>query len=181
MIYKEFVLAIIALAAVGLLFGMAMMYSNPGFTGGICKIQKNVLRYVPLPGFAEQPLSGECGDKPSEPRQRVKEMTNDALADFILTCWDNAEEGMYGQKLECFELYVVKAAGTINEQGVTDVIRSQNKCSSMPNNWLDVENIAYPGSCGTDNKTIWKMTEPITDGTTIIIRYNPLAHWVEVI
>ncbi len=181
MIYKEFVLAIIALVAVGLLFGMALMYNNQGFAAGLCKIQKNVLRYVPLPGFAEQPLSGKCGDKPMEPRQRVREMTNAVLAGFILTCWDNAEEGMYGQKLECFELYAIKVAGTINEKGVTDVIRDLNKCSTLPNNWLDVENIAYPGSCGTGNKTIWKMTEPITDGTTVIVRYNPLAHWVEVI
>lgn len=181
MIYKEFVLAIIALVAVGLLFSMAIMYNNQSFAAGICKIQKNVLRYVPLPGFAEQPLSDKCGDKPEEPRQRVRVMSNDALAGFILTCWDNAEEGMYGQKLECFELYVVKAAGTVNEMGVTEAIRSLNKCSTLPNNWLEIENLPYPASCGTGNKTIWKMAEPITDGSTIIIRYNPLAHWVEVI
>ena len=181
MIYKEFVLAIIALVAVGLLFGMAMMYNNESFAVGLCKIQKNVLRFVPLPGFAEQPLSDKCTGKPSEPRQSVKVMANDVLADFILTCWKNAEEGMYGQKLECFELYAVKASGTINEKGVTDIIRSLDKCSSMPNNWLDAEKIAYPGTCGTQNKIMWKMTEPITNGSTIFLRYNPLAHWIEVI
>jgi len=181
MIYKEFVLAIIALVAVGLLFGIALMYNNQSFTAGLCKIQKNVLRYVPLPGFAEQPLSEKCGDKKTVQRQRVKEMTNSVLADFILTCWENAEEGMYGQKLECFELYAVKVTGIIDEESVTDVIRTLNKCSTLPNNWLDVKKIAYPGICGTENKVLWKIAEPITSDTTIILRYNPLAHWVEVI
>ncbi len=184
MIYKVVVSTMIALAAVALLFGIMQTYFSGTMTSVSCKLHKNVIRHIPLPGFANQPLPEKCVVDPDEERQRVSNMTSSVLAHFIVRCWEKAEEGMYGKKLECFELHAVKVSEFINESTVTAVIESEDKCSFIPNYWLDVENVSYPGSCGvdeTENKIMWKMEDPIVDGTTLILKYNPLAHWVEVI
>jgi len=181
MIYKVVVSTVIALAAVALLFGIMQTYFSGTMTSVSCKLHKNVIRHIPLPGFANQPLPEKCVTDPDEERQRVSNMTSSVLAHFIVRCWEKAEEGMYGKKLECFELHAVKVSETINEDAVTAEIESNNECSFIPNDWLDVENVSYSGSCGSENKIMWKMEDPIVDGTTLILKYNPLAHWVEVI
>ncbi|MEA3343787.1 MAG: hypothetical protein U9Q92_06500 [archaeon] len=181
MIYKIVASTFIAIAAVMLLFGIMQMFSSNTTDSVTCKLHKNVIRHIPLPGFANQPLPEKCMVDPDEERQRVSNMTSSVLAHFIVRCWEKAEEGMYGKKLECFELHAVKVSGTINEGTVTAAIESENECSFIANNWLDVENVSYSGSCGSENKIMWKMEDPIVDGTTLILKYNPLAHWVEVI
>ncbi len=181
MIYKVVASTIIAIAAVALLFGiMQIIFSDTG-TSITCKLHKNVIRHIPLPDFAKPPMPEECSTDPKPERLTVKNMTNQILASFIVECWEMAKEGMYGKKLECFELHADKVGDFINESTVTDVLESKNKCSFIPNNWLDIENVSYPGSCGGENKIMWKMEDNIEDGTTLILKYNPLAHWVEVI
>ncbi len=181
MIYKVVVSTVIAIAAVALLFGIMQTYFSGTMTSVSCKLHKNVIRHIPLSGFANQPLPDKCVSDPHEERQRVSNMTSSVLAHFIVRCWEKAEEGMYGKKLECFELYAVKVSETINEDAVTAVIESDNECSFIPNDWLDIENESYSGSCGSENKIMWKMEDNIEDGTTLILKYNPLAHWIEVI
>ncbi|MFH1433223.1 MAG: hypothetical protein ABIG84_08495 [archaeon] len=181
MIYKIVFSTMIAIAALAMLFGMMQLFSSDAASSLNCKLHKNVIRYIPLPGFAERPLPDKCRDVVIGERQEVATLTNPLLADYIIKCWEMAEEGMYGKDLECFEIYAKGVGGTINESEVTNTIQSLNKCSTFPNDWLEITNAPYSGSCGTGNKTIWKMADPITSGTTLIIKYNPLAHWVEVI
>ena len=171
---------IIALAALILLFAIVQMYSTESTTSMTCKLHKNVIRHIPLPGYANQPLPDGCSEDPIEERIEIKEMTNSELSYYIVKCWDKAKQGMYGKKLECYELYAKKVTEPIDESTVTATL-TQEQCQSIPNNWLDIADIAYTGSCGTENKIMWKMTETIGDKTTIILKYNPLAHWVEVI
>ncbi|RLG14025.1 MAG: hypothetical protein DRN71_03770 [Candidatus Nanohalarchaeota archaeon] len=169
---------IIALVAVILLFAIVQMYSTESTTSMICKLHKNVIRHIPLPGYANQPLPDGCSEDPIEERIEIKEMTNSELSHYIVKCWKKAKQGMYGKKLECYELYAKKTTEHINESTVTATFNSE-QCDFISNNWLDIENESY--SCGTENKIMWKMTETIENKTTIILKYNPLAHWVEVI
>ncbi len=181
MIYKVVASTIIAIAAVALLFGIMQIIFLDTTTPITCKLHKNVIRHIHLPDFAKPPMPEKCSTDPNEERITVENMTNQVLASFIVRCWEKAKEGMYGKKLECFELHAEKVSGTIDEGEVTAVIESDNKCSFIPNNWLDIENVSYPSSCGSENKIMWKINDTIVDGNTIILKYNPLAHWVEVI
>ncbi|MCK5699341.1 MAG: hypothetical protein KAH93_05815 [Candidatus Aenigmarchaeota archaeon] len=169
---------IIALVALILLFSIVRMYTTESTTSMTCKLHKNVIRHIPLPGYANQPLPDGCSEDPIEERIEIKEMTNSELSHYIVKCWQKAKQGMYGKELECYELYAKKVTEHINESTVTATFNSE-QCDIMPNNLLDIENQPYP--CGTENKIMWKMTETIDNKTTIILKYNPLANWVEVI
>ena len=172
---------IIALVALILLFSIVRMYTTESTTSMTCKLHKNVIRHIPLPGYANQPLPDGCSEDPIEERIEIKEMTNSELSHYIVKCWQKAKQGMYGKELECYELYAKKVTEPIDESTVTATLESGNKCDIIPNNWLDIGDIAYAGTCGTENKIMWKMTETIDNKTTIILKYNPLANWVEVI
>ena len=166
---------IIALVALVLFFGIVKMFSGDAATSMTCKLHKNIIRHIPLPGYAEQPLPPECSDDPIEERMEVKELTNNELAHYVVKCWQKAKLGMYGQELICYELYAKTVTGPISESTMTAAL----DCSIIQNSLLDIEDLPY--SCGTKNQIMWKMTETIADKTTIILKYNPLANWVEVI
>lgn len=148
----------------------------PNFVGaGICKFYNLVLA-LPLPQFLK-PSMQECFEAPRTSRVALEYLEDATLLSYILKCWRNAEEGKSGRGFICFEIFA-KNAKAIGETDLTNLIKNRNLCNYISNNYLDIEKSPY--DCGDANKIFWNATIEGRD-VTIIIKYNPLAHRIEVI
>ncbi|MBU5678916.1 MAG: hypothetical protein KQA36_03470 [Candidatus Aenigmarchaeota archaeon] len=167
-----------ALIAISLIFILLIILNQmyPNFVGeGICKFYNLVLA-LPLPQFLK-PSMQECFEAQITSRVALESLEETTLLSYVINCWRKANEGKSGKSFICFEIFV-KNPKTISEKEITDLLKSRKQCNYIQNNYLDLEKSSY--DCGNENKIFWNATIGGRD-LTIIIKYNALAHRIEVI
>lgn len=166
----------LALVAVGALIGgiSTLFPSVLGQTS--CKIHRNFIRVIPLPAGARPDLPEMCLDTVKMKRQRIDQLDNSLLGKKIYQCWKRVDKGNYGSDMLCYELYIKNTKGNIEESQVTNYLINNNLCSDLANNQTQSGNAL---SCGNQDQIKWK-TSSIGSGQTVIIKYNALAGWIEI-
>ncbi|MEM7827003.1 MAG: hypothetical protein QXQ40_02140 [Candidatus Aenigmatarchaeota archaeon] len=146
----------------------------PEFMGrGFCKVYDMALA-LPLPGFLK-PSIPECSLGPKMERIKLEKGEAKDIANYLIKCWKKVDEGKGGESFVCYELFI-KDVET-DEAEVTGILKNKNYCNLLPNNYLDIEKLSY--DCGNENKIYWNISMKGRD-LTIIMKYNPLAHRIEV-
>lgn len=165
---------LIAIASVMMMI-IILNHMYPNFVGeGVCKFYNLVLS-LPLPKFLKPSMQG-CFQEAQTSRVALDTLDSAGLMSYILSCWRKAEEGKSGKSFICFEIFI-KNPKNIKERDVTDILKNRNQCNYLPNNYLDVEKVSY--DCGNENRIFWNASITGMD-VTIILKYNPLAHRIEV-
>lgn len=177
LLYKLIVGSILALIGIGALIGGVSSFYPSALGKTSCKIHRNFIRVIPLPPGTRPDLPDFCLDTVKGKRERVEQLTNRVLGDKIYECWKRVDRGDYGQDVRCYELYIESTAEGIGEEGVTDFLREQDLCQQLANN----QTAAGDGlNCGNRDQIKWEIAS-ISAEQTVIIKYNALAGWIEII
>jgi len=174
---------IITLVAVLVVFLIFKTLLPTQTNNAICKIYRGISA-LPLPEFLKTMPEGCSSIFQVVERIRISE--NDGskieqrLADYIVKCWDEkAGSGKSGTTFDCYEIYIKWIDGTVTEYGVTEKLRLEKYCKTLPNNFLDQDKVDY--NCGSENKIYWK-NDFEGDDVTIIVKYSAFPiHRIEVI
>lgn len=147
----------------------------PNFVGSqLCKFY-TLISSFPIPDFLKPDLSSCVMDQQTK-RIKVDFLDSDTLMSYIVDCWRIADNGKSGKSFICYEIFVKN--GNANEIELTEKLKSRKYCEKIPNNYLDLEKQNY--DCGNKNSIFWNTTINNSD-ITVIIKYNALAHRIEIL
>jgi hypothetical protein len=164
---------LIAIATVFVLITF-LNYLYPDFVGSnLCKIY-TLISSFPIPDFLKPDLSN-CIPQETK-RIKVEFLDSDLLLNYIISCWRMSNEGKSGKTFICYEIF--GRTGNANERELTEKLKSRKYCEKIQNNYLDIEKQSY--DCGNKNLIFWNITINNSD-MTIIIKYNALAHRIEIL
>ena len=163
---------LIAIATVFVLITF-LNYFYPDFIGSnLCKLYTLVSSF-PIPDFLKPDLSNCIVEAPK--RIRVEFLNSDTLLNYIISCWRMSNEGKSGKTFICYEIFGKN--GNATERELTEKMKVLGYCEKIQNNYLDLEKQNY--NCGNKNSIFWNFTI-IGSDITIILKYNALAHRIEI-
>jgi len=164
---------LIAVATIFILITF-LNYLYPNFVGSqLCRFYALVSSF-PIPDFLKPDLSN-CISQETK-RIKVDFLDSDILLSYIISCWRMSDEGKSGKTFICYEIFGKN--GNANEIELTEKLKSRKYCEKIPNNYLDLEKQNY--DCGNKNSIFWNTTINNSD-ITVIIKYNALAHRIEIL
>lgn len=170
---------IIAIAAIIILFSLLQTMIFGAANSPLCPVYHG-LRALPLPGHLK-PYVPEC-EGVSMTTQRLtlkRELTDKALLEFIVKCWERNDYGKGGADFICYELFLRDVESGINETTLTEFLKDEGWCDRLPNNFLEAEGKSF--DCGEENKLLWKIGNIQGKDITVIIKYDAFNHRINII
>jgi hypothetical protein len=173
---------VIALVAVWVIFNIFQIMAPDFVSSSVCKFYQVILA-IPLPDQMKPSLA-QCSFNPVQEHVDIEidntDSTKLAIAQKIEDCWQKADNGKSGQTFICYDFYIRIISKEITEADVTQLIKNEGKCDSLPNNYLDQQYKYF--DCGGANKIYWNYEGGKLLGRYIvlIIKFDAFHHRIEV-